>query len=59
MNDLSSTDIDHGIDRIVSNLARFSGIQALYPNQRQMLHEFCKGRDIFYTGDIYVQLREI
>jgi hypothetical protein len=46
---ISSSSIDRSIDRIVSRLAP-SGIRELYPNQRKLLHEFCLGKDIFYTG---------
>ena len=52
MIDISTGDIDGSIDRVVALLAEGSGskIRELYPNQRELLHELCKGIDIFYTG---------
>ena len=51
MNSVPSLDIDEAIDRIVMKLSTTSCIQALFPNQRNMLHEFCREKNIFYTGN--------
>ena len=50
MNSLSKIEIDASIDRVVSLLSPEVGISNLYPCQRNILHEFTKGYDIFYTG---------
>ena len=51
MNNLSSEEVDLGITGLELKLAARSDIAKLYPGQRQLLHEFCKGKDIFYTGN--------
>ena len=50
MDNLCWDDIELGIDRVVEKLSPDSGVHDLYPNQRLMLHQFCNGQDIFYTG---------
>ena len=60
MNAIAMADVDRSIDRVVGGLVNVEGesvIQKLYPNQRRLLHEFCQGRDIFYTGNIWIQVK--
>ena len=45
MLNLSWNNIEMGIDRVVRKLAPSSGVQDLYPNQKLMLHQICKGQD--------------
>ena len=54
---LAESTIDSAIDRVVAKLSACSKIKALYPNQRMILHQFCRGRHIIYTGivDNYFQ----
>ena len=51
---VSPEDTDRSIDNVVRRLATGSenGIRELYPSQRKILHDFCEGQDIFYTGII-------
>ena len=45
--------IDAAIDRVVNRLDPNAGINKLYGSQRNMIHEYFKGSDIFYTGIEY------
>ena len=56
---LSKSQIDESINHIVSRLSTNSGIQDLFPNQRRLLHEFCKGQNIIYTGTIHQQIQSV
>ena len=56
---LSSEEVDLGITELELKLSASSGISTLYPNQRQLLHEFCKGQSIFYTGNLYILLKHL
>ena len=52
MNQIEARIIDNAIDRITTKLASVSNIKELYPNQRKMLHNFCAGKNIIYTGKV-------
>ena len=58
MNKLSASLIDDAIDVAVERLAVSSAIKELYPNQRVMLHKFCDGNNILYTGELYTFMVE-
>ena len=50
MDQVPESEIDKSIDRVIMRLLPSSGVHNLYPSQRKMLHNFCKGENIFYTG---------
>jgi hypothetical protein len=52
MDKVPESEIDKSIDLVIMRLLPSSGVHNLYPNQRKMLHNFCKGENIFYTGKI-------
>ena len=51
MNQLPKPVIDNAIDRIVARLP--SEINDLYPSQRMILHQFCLGKNMIYTGNYF------
>ena len=54
MDKLSTSQIDSLIDNVVAKLNPNSGIKEVYPSQRSLLHEFCRGNNIIYTGILNV-----
>ena len=51
MDQVTESEIDKSIDQVILKLLSSSGVRDLYPSQRKMLHNFCKGDNIFYTGN--------